>query len=159
MAVTPSEVAVPTVSGTPQAEIDNVQVTTSAGTVQRQVVSIGDPANGTQYANVNTAGGLETSGAGTTGTDYSVNKPSALVQLLFTIPANPNRNKVGIQSQWSAQVQILRDDGNGNNQTFLLLESGGAANTGGGVWESTTFKGRIRVYAASLSAQVAGYED
>jgi hypothetical protein len=45
----PSLVQVPQVSGTPQASIDNLQLVTSAGTVQRQVTTPADPINPSNY--------------------------------------------------------------------------------------------------------------
>jgi hypothetical protein len=45
----PSLIQVPPVSGTPQGAVDNVQLTTSAGLVQRQVTTPGDPVNPTNY--------------------------------------------------------------------------------------------------------------
>ena len=59
MSNVPSTVAVPQVSGTPQALIDNVTVSTSASAnAQRQVTALGDPANGANIASVNANGGL-----------------------------------------------------------------------------------------------------
>lgn len=53
---TPSIIQVPAVSGTIQANIDNVTVTTDAGVAQRQVVSIGDPAQPSNYQQVDAQG-------------------------------------------------------------------------------------------------------
>lgn len=155
----PSDVQVPNISGAPQALIDNVQVTTTAGTVQRQVVTVGDASAGGNYASVNSSGGIAISGAGSTGTDWSANSISVAAHLLLTIPVNANRNFVGVQNQSGEQIQVVRDKGDGTQLTILLLESGGANNTGGGEWGSTTFKGRLRVYSATSTDQVGAYED
>lgn len=55
----PSLIQVPSVSGTVQASIDNNQLVTSAGTVNRQVINIGDPATGTNYQNVDSTGNAQ----------------------------------------------------------------------------------------------------
>ena len=60
MTITPSLVGVPAFTGTPQANVDNVQVTTSAGVVQRQVVVPGDPANPSNYQFFDTNGNAQT---------------------------------------------------------------------------------------------------
>ena len=54
----PTLVQVPAVTGTVQASIDNNQVITGAGTVNRQVVNIGDPAVAGNYALVDSSGRL-----------------------------------------------------------------------------------------------------
>ena len=58
MTSTPSLIQVPAVVGVAvQASIDNNQVTTGAGVVQRQVVSVADPATASNYQSVNANGG------------------------------------------------------------------------------------------------------
>jgi hypothetical protein len=99
--------------------------------------------------------------AGSTGVNFSANAatvPISGLVLLTTVPATPGRAYVEIQNQSAAMVQVVRDDGLGNNQTSILIASGSAAGTQGGSWFSATFKGRIRVYGAS-GAQVAAYQD
>jgi len=107
------------------------------------------------------AGNSVVSQAGSTGTDSSVNAasiPAAGLSLLQTIAANPSRLAIEIQNQSSGLIQIVRDDGAGNNQTSILLSSGGAAGTQGGGWSSMSFKGRLRIYG-SPGAQVSAYQD
>jgi hypothetical protein len=98
--------------------------------------------------------------AGTTGTDYSANAaavPIAGLVLLATVPATPSRAYVEVQNQSAGQIQLVRDDGAGANQSSVLLASGGANAQGGG-WSSTTFKGRVRVYGVTGS-QVSAFQD
>jgi hypothetical protein len=105
--------------------------------------------------------GLPVLQAGGTGTDYSVNAatiPMAGLVLLVTIPATATRAYIEIQNQSAAQLQMVRDDGAGANQTSILLASGGAAGAQGAGWSSATFKGRVRVYGPSGS-QTSAYQD
>lgn len=94
--------------------------------------------------------------AGSTGTDSSANGAAVPADstfvLLVTIPVNATRARVGVQNQAAINLQVVRDDGAGANQTSLFLA--GPFNS----WESSTFKGRIRVYGPSGTA-VAAYQD
>jgi hypothetical protein len=99
--------------------------------------------------------------AGSTGVDFSTNAatiPISGLVLLRTIPVFANRAYVEIQNQSANAIQIVRDDGANNNQTSLLLASGGAPNTQGGGWTSATFKGRILIYGVAGS-QISAYQD
>lgn len=95
--------------------------------------------------------------------DYSANPPaippdnSPTTPLLLTIPANATRSSVEIQNQSAAQLQLVRDDGAGNQITSIILTGVGAGQQGGG-WSSVDFKGRIRVYGP-LGSQVGAYQD
>lgn len=103
---------------------------------------------------VATGNPVPTISSGSTGTDYSVNPatiPMSGLALLITIPVNLLRYGFGIQNQAATQMQIVRDDGAGANQTTILLPAG---NT----YTSSAFKGRIRIYGAAGS-QVSAYED
>jgi len=94
---------------------------------------------------------------GSTGTDYSANPAAVSGTPLVTIPATATRAYVEVQNQSANQQQLVRDDGNGNNQTSILLSGVGAGQQGGG-WSSSTFKGRVRVYGPAGS-QVSAYQD
>lgn len=121
--------------------IDNTSVVTGVGVVNRQRVT--------------------TVSSGSAGTDHSAAQPTfppAGLTLLATIAANTSRNLIGVQCQDANQMQLWRDDGNGNNLTLILLESGGSTATGGGFYTSTTFFGRVRVYGQA-GQQVSAYED
>jgi len=90
---------------------------------------------------------------GSTGIDYSANPiaiPLAGNVLLATIPASPTRAAAEVQNLSSTNVvQVVRDDGLGGNTTSILLGPGPVSGQPGGYWSSTTFKGRVRVYAPS----------
>jgi len=99
--------------------------------------------------------------AGSTGSDASVNAlniPLAGLSLLQTVAVNPSRLSIEIQNQSAGLIQVVRDDGAGNNQTSILLASGGSAGAQGGSWSSLSFKGRLRIYGVS-GAQVAAFQD
>ena len=112
---------------------------------------------------------------GSTGLDYSSNKPTlpnvgsnfgttglyANYVLLTTVPANPLRNNVDIENISGAQIAIIRDDGTAasgsapTNASVFSLAAGTASGAQGGSWSSTTFKGRLQIYAANSADVVA----
>lgn len=96
---------------------------------------------------------------GSTGTDFSSTPPALLGSLLKTIPANGFRIHVGVQNQSADEIQVVRDDGVSSTPTILLLDPGAGAGLQGGAWESSTFKGRLRIYSDNAGSQVAAYED
>lgn len=96
-----------------------------------------------------------------TGADFSSNAatvPLSGLVLLQTVPVTCYRNSIEVQNQSAAMIQVVRDDGNGNNQSTVLLAPGSAANTQGGGWSSKTFKGRVRIYGAT-GAQVSVFQE
>jgi len=113
--------------------------------------------------------------AGTTGLDYSANKPTlpnvganfaasgpyASYVLIATVPASATRNNVDIENTSGAQIAIIRDDGTAAgaaapvNASVFALAGGSGAGAQGGAWSSQTFKGRLQIYSASSAAQVA----
>ncbi|MFM0163806.1 hypothetical protein PQR39_25765 [Paraburkholderia sediminicola] len=122
-------------------------------------------------------GVLSVVSAGSTGLDYSVNKPTlpnigaaqfpstagnpyASYFLIATVPASPTRNNVDIQNTSGAQIVAMRDDGTAaggaapNNASLIPIGGGQAAGAQGGNWASTTFKGRLQIYAPLASAFV-----
>jgi hypothetical protein len=118
---------------------------------------------------------LYVSTAGTTGLDYSANKPTlpnvganfaasgpyASYVLIATVPASATRNNVDIENTSGAQIAIIRDDGTAAggavpvNASVFALAGGSGAGAQGGAWSSQTFKGRLQIYSASSAAQVA----
>lgn len=99
---------------------------------------------------------IVTSPGGSTGADFSANAPpvpsDTTFVLIATVPASLSRAMVGIQNQSQVNLQIVRDDGAGNNQTSIFLQGPFAS------WQSSSFKGRVRVYGPS-GAAVAAYQD
>ena len=119
--------------------------------------------------------GFPVTQAGTTGLDYSANKPTlpniganfaasgtyASYVLIATVPASPSRNNVDIENISGAQIAVVRDDGTAasgaapNNASVFALGGGSAAGAQGGAWSSQTFKGRLQIYAPSSTAIVS----
>ncbi|HDR9029961.1 hypothetical protein [Burkholderia vietnamiensis] len=113
--------------------------------------------------------------SGSTGTDYSANKPTipnvgaafgasgpyANYVLVATVPASPTRNNIDIENISGAQIAVVRDDGtaaNGAapaNASVFTLAGGASAGAQGGAWSSQTFKGRLQIYAPSAAAIVS----
>ncbi|MGA2491848.1 MAG: hypothetical protein ABSF67_02730 [Roseiarcus sp.] len=113
--------------------------------------------------------------AGSTGSDYSANRPAlpnvganfgatgpyAGYVLIAAVPANPLRNEVEVENTSGAQIVVILDDGTAasgappNNATVKAYGGGASAGAQGGSWSSQAFKGRVQVYAPSAAAQVA----
>jgi hypothetical protein len=139
-----------------------------------------DMGDGTYADVVYVAGsGSSVAQAGSVGADYSANKPTlpnvganfaasgpyASYVLIATVAASPSRNNIDIENTSGAQIAIVRDDGTAANAaapvnaSVFALGGGSGAGAQGGSWTSQTFKGRVQVYAASSSAQVAIFVD
>lgn len=87
------------------------------------------------------------------GSDWSANAASIPIVgfvLLSTVPVTQYRQFVEVQNQSAGTIQVVLDDGAGNQITSILL-TGVGANTQGGGWSSDTFTGRIRTYGATGS--------
>jgi hypothetical protein len=117
--------------------------------------------------------------AGSTGMDYSANQPAlpnvganfgssgvyAGYVLIAAVPASPSRTNIDIENSSGAQIVVIRDDGTAlsgaapANASVFALGGGVGAGAQGGSWSSQTFKGRVQVYAASATAQVAIFAD
>jgi hypothetical protein len=103
--------------------------------------------------------------AGSAGIDHSANPltyPPAGHSIIKSVGANTSRALIGVQNQSADQIQVWRTGESGAMETLILLETGGAANTGGGAWTSQTFKGAIEIWVPTANAgtdQVSVYED
>ena len=112
---------------------------------------------------------------GTVGTDASLNKPGlpnvganfatsgniyANYLYLGVIAASTSRNEVEVVKTSGAQIVLILDDGTAAsgaapaNASVFALGGGSGAGSQGGAWQSSIFKGRVQIYAASSSAQV-----
>ncbi len=111
---------------------------------------------------------------GSSGNDYSVNKPAipnvgagfgatgtyANYVNLGAIPASVTRNEVEVINTAGAQIVLVLDDGTAAlgsapaNASVFALAAGNGVGSQGGAWQSAIFKGRIQIYALSLTAQV-----
>jgi hypothetical protein len=124
----------------------------------------------------NSSGGIQdTSAGGSTGSDYSANKPTlpnvganfaasgvyASYFLVTTVPANSLRSEIEVFNVSGNQVALILDDGTAassaapNNATIFALAGGSSNGAQGGSWISQTFKGRVQVYAPANTAFVA----
>lgn len=119
----------------------------------------------TRLCILNVPGSTDTwlSSTGSTGIDHSANitgLPGSAV-LLVTIPPNALRASVTVINMASVgQLAVQRDDGNGNNVSWIVLNPASAANSyGGGMWTSTTFNGRLRLYGVNSGQQITAFED
>lgn len=144
--------------------------TTDGGQAPHFVIEIGGGAGGVVGPNNPLPVALPAS----TGLDFSANKPTlpnvgtafaasgpyASYVLIETIPASATRANVDIENISGAQIAVVRDDGTAasaaapNNASVFALAGGSSAGGQGGSWSSTTFKGRLQIYAASSSAIV-----
>lgn len=129
----------------------------------------------------NSTGGVQVSAtaAGSTGTDRSANKPTlpnvgadfaaagpyASYFLVKTIAANESRALVDIENISGAQIAVVRDDGTAAaaaapvNASVFALGGGSGEGQQGGSWSSTTFRGRLQIYAPASTAIVTAWED
>ena len=134
------------------------------------------PINGNHPLNV-----INSAGGGTP-SDFSVNAPSlpniganfggtgiyANYVLVATVPAvsvTGSRHSIEINNTSGAQIVLIRDDGTAAggaapvNASLIPLAGGAQAGAQGGGWNSTTFSGRVQVYAPSAGAQISIYTD
>lgn len=119
---------------------------------------------------------------GSTGKDWSVNAPAlpvvganfagsgpfASYVLVKTVAANTSRNNVEIKNLTGDQIAVVRDDGTAAssapplNASAFALAGGASAGQQGAAWSSTTFRGRLQIYAPAAlsgSAFIAVLED
>lgn len=117
---------------------------------------------------------------GSTGLDFSANQPVlpgvgaafgasgpyANYVLVRTVPASASRAFVEIDNNSPGPVVVMRDDGTAAagaapvRASVFPLAAAAAAGQQGGAWSSTTFKGRLQIYApAGTSPQIATFTD
>jgi hypothetical protein len=128
---------------------------------------------------INVLGGTGGGASGSTGIDHSANQPTLPVVganfgnsgiyanyvLVQTISARSGRFNIEVQNQSSAQALALRDDGTAAsgaapaNATLIVLGAGSGPGAQGGGWSSSTFRGRLQIYAPSSTAQIGASED
>lgn len=106
------------------------------------------------YIQIVGANGAGTASAGGIGADFSANKPAIAANLLVTVPVNAARNSIEVQNQSAETIQVVMDDGAGNNVSIGLLAPGAAAGAQGSSYLSITFKGRLRIFSATANDQV-----
>lgn len=113
---------------------------------------------------------LRPDAGGSTGIDFSVNEPtwpnighnfdsgSALFPswaLIATVPADPSRLTITADNMDSVQILCIRDDGTAAsgalpiNSTAFIINPKVTVGPEGGHYESHTFRGRLRFFAAT----------
>lgn len=117
--------------------------------------------------------------SGSTGLDFSTNAPAlplvgngfgpggpyANYQLIRTVPASASRSNLDIENNSGAQIAILRDDGTAaigaapNAASIFALAGGPGIGSQGGSWSTSSFKGRVQIFAPLATAQVAIFQD
>jgi len=104
--------------------------------------------------------------AGSTGRDYSAGAPSlpdigaafgsgvyAGYVAVATRAANPTRANIDVENCTGGPIVVVRDDGTAAsgaapaNASVFALGGGVAPGAQGGAWSTTTFKGRLQIYA------------
>lgn len=139
----------------PQGTWTTLAAVTASGTGQLTMASgTGAPILVHGYVRLPPGTEVLTTALGGIGTDYSANKPSLPADLLATVPATPARNSVEIQNDSADPLAVVLDDGSGGQVSIWIL--GPIPATGPRAeWRSQTFKGRVQVYGASPTDQVA----
>jgi len=99
------------------------------------------------------------------GSGFNSSAPYGNFLLLNTIPKNMSRASITIQNTSGALVIALLDDGTALpgappvNPSIISLGFGSGSGSSGTIWTSTTFKGRVQLYALSSSAFVSVHVD
>jgi hypothetical protein len=76
--------------------------------------------------------------------------------LVASAAANATRANIDIENISGSQVVVVRDDGTAAtgsapvNASWFLLAGGGTGPSQGGAWSSTTFRGRIQLWMATV---------
>ena len=109
---------------------------------------------------------IQAPSAGSTGRDYSAGAPAAPnvgaafgpglyagYVVVTTRAANPARANIDVENCTGGPIVVVRDDGTAAsgaapaNASVFALGGGSAPAAQGGAWSSTTFKGRLQIYA------------
>jgi len=86
--------------------------------------------------------------------DHSANKPALLGSLLATANVNAQRGSLYAQNQSANPMQLVFDDGAGNNQSVILLAAGTGANAQGADYgPDYAFKYRARMFSGNAADQ------
>ena len=96
------------------------------------------------------------------GSNFGGSGPYANYALVKTIPADATRRLIDVENNSGAQIVIVRDDGTAAtgaapaNASVFALAGGSGVGSQGGSFVSTTFGGRLQIYApAATTPQIA----
>jgi hypothetical protein len=87
---------------------------------------------------------------------YGGSGPFAAYILVASAAANASRANIDVENISGSQVVVVRDDGTAAagsapvNASWFLLAGGGTGPSQGGAWSSTTFRGRIQLWMATV---------
>jgi hypothetical protein len=87
---------------------------------------------------------------------YGGSGPFAAYILVASAAANASRANIDVENVSGSQVVVVRDDGTAAagsapvNASWFLLAGGGTGPSQGGAWSSTTFRGRIQLWMATV---------
>jgi hypothetical protein len=123
-----------------------------------QAVSISNGSVGVDLSSPANRAFLPSAIGATVGTSiYGGSGPFAAYVLVDNnAPANLSRANIDVENISGAQVVVVRDDGTAAagsapvNASWFLLAGGGTGPSQGGAWSSTTFRGRIQLWMATV---------
>jgi hypothetical protein len=87
---------------------------------------------------------------------YGGSGPFAAYILVASAAANASRANIDVENISGSTVVVVRDDGTAAaasapvNASWFLLAGGGTGPSQGGAWSSTTFRGRVQLWMASV---------
>jgi hypothetical protein len=87
---------------------------------------------------------------------YGGSGPFAAYILVASAAANASRANIDVENISGSTVVVVRDDGTAAtgsapvNASWFLLAGGGTGPSQGGAWSSTTFRGRIQLWMATV---------
>ena len=148
--------------------VDTETSPSSGFEIQRVKIAVG--AVGADGGDVSSANALPVAQAGSTGLDFSANRPTlpnvganfgsagpyANYYLTATIPAGM-RNNGHVENNSGAQIAVVRDDGTAAGGTqpahaSVFPLAGGVAGGQGAGYDGLTFDGRLQIYSALTTA-------
>lgn len=95
------------------------------------------------------------------GRSFGATGPFAGWVRVLTVPAQTSRLHIEINNLSGGKVLIIRDDGTAadgaipQNASMIVMAGGSSTATEGATWTSSTFCGRIQVYAPAANAFVS----
>jgi hypothetical protein len=112
---------------------------------------------GADFSSTTNHTALPSSVGTTVGTStYGGSGPFAAYVLVASAAANASRANIDVENISGSQVVVVRDDGTAAagsapvNASWFLLAGGGTGPSQGGAWSSTTFRGRIQLWMATV---------
>jgi hypothetical protein len=134
-----------------------VKTQLQAGTAAIGSVSVSNGSVGADFSSNANHTALPAAVGATIGTStYGGSGPFAAYVLVASAAANASRANIDVENVSGSQVVVVRDDGTAAagsapvNASWFLLAGGGTGPSQGGAWSSTTFRGRVQLWMASV---------